>query len=86
MTDKITSIHGFKTQDPKLIAFHETRDNPKKVICIKENPGDTFIDHHRFKIGDIVEINGLVGYSFGKFEVSITSVCGFYDAEAFELV
>lgn len=82
----ISSIHGFSTNDPKLIAMHETRDNPKKVKCIKDNPSGTYIEHHHFKVDDIVEINGLVGRANGKFEVSIPSVCGFYDADCFELI
>lgn len=83
---KITSVYGFETDDPKLIAFHESRVNPIKVSCITDNPSGTFIDKHEFKKGDIVEIHGLVGKPDGGFEVCIPSVLGFYDADAFELI
>lgn len=82
----ITSTFGISTDDPKLIAFHKTRDNPQKARCIKDSPSGTYIDYHEFKKGDIVVVDGLVGRSDGGFDVSIPAVCGFYDATAFELL
>jgi len=85
-TTEITSLFGYATSDPKLIAFHETRNSPRKVVCIKDSPSGTYIDYHDFKKGDEVEIKGLVGRADGRFEICIPSVVGFYDPDHFELI
>jgi len=81
----ITSLFGLESDDPKLKLFHDTRGNPKKVICTKDNPRSRSIEHHIFKKGDIVVVNGTVGEG-DNFMVSIPEVCGFYDYTHFELV
>lgn len=81
----ISSPFGFESSDPKLEKFHNTRNNPKKAICIKDNPRSKSIDHHQFKEGDIVTVNGTVGVG-SEFMVCIPEVCGFYDYTHFELI
>jgi hypothetical protein len=79
----ISNDGRFESDDPKLITFHGTRDSPRKVICVKDNPfmkgfGKTL------KAGDVVEINGTIHEYFG-FAVSVPAECAFYDYTHFEL-
>jgi len=50
----ITSLFGLESDDPKLKLFHDTRGNPKKVICTKDNPRSRSIEHHIFKKGELL--------------------------------
>jgi len=82
-----TSVYGHTTTNPKLIEFHQARHKPIKAICIKDNPPSTSVEHHVFKKGDIVDVKGLVGTMYGKFEVCIPSpTLGFYDVDYFEVL
>lgn len=84
--NEITSVYEYTTNDPKLLSFHDTRDNPKQAKCIRDNPYGEYIHFHTFKVGDIVTVKGLTGTATGKWLVAIPEVCGFYDATAFELI
>lgn len=82
----ITSQFGHSTNDPQLIALHETRTKPSLARCIKDRPEGTYLKRHPFRVGDVVTVQGLVGRADGGFEVCIPAHLGFYDATAFELL
>lgn len=72
------------SDDPKLIAFHNTRGNPKEVICVRDDPfmhgfGPTI------KSGEKVMIDGTVSYG-NDFLVCIPDKCANYDYTAFEII
>lgn len=70
-----------RNTDPKLIAFHRSRNNPIKVLCMENEP-KMYGFGRKLKKGDEVEINGTV-YNDG-FYVSVPSECAFYDYKCFE--
>jgi hypothetical protein len=70
------------SDDKKLEWFHETRNHPAKVKCIRDNPPMKGFGR-QLKIGDIVEIHGTICDGFG-FQVTVPSECAFYDYTAFE--
>ena len=78
----IHSQKGHKSGDPKLIAFHNTRNNAKTIICIKDNP-----PMHGFgkslKKGDKIEIKGTVHNHLG-FCVCVPSECAMYAYNYFD--
>ena len=80
----IYSIDGHNSNDPKLLAFHNTRDNIQTVICIKDNP-----PMHGFgkklQKGDMVEIQGTTHNQLG-FCICVPSECAFYAYDYFELI
>ena len=82
--DKICSITGDESTDPKLVRFHETRDKIAKVVCLNDN-----VHGHGFgrilNKGDTVEIHGTIHNHLG-FCVSVPSECAFYPYNDFELV
>ena len=67
----------YSSDDRKLELFHLTRGNPKKVVCIKDDPAMEGFGR-KIKKGDIVEINGTTHQYFG-FAVAVSSECAFYD-------
>jgi len=72
------------SDDPKLIEFHNSRNNPMLVKCIKDNP-PMYGFGKKLKIGDIVEINGTVHNSIG-FCVGVPEENAFYQYDYFEAV
>jgi len=70
------------SNDRLLELFHNTRNNPKKVKCISDNP-KMFGFGEELKSGDIVIIDGTIHAHFG-FAVSVPEQCAFYDYTAFE--
>ena len=82
MTEEIKSRDGSISTDPKLVKFHNTRDNPTKVICMKDNPPMIGFGK-RLKKGDIVEIKGTTHNELW-FCVSVPEECAFYSYRCFE--
>ena len=82
----ITSPFGFESNDPKLEAFSETRNNPKVVICILDVKPTRSIDDVVIKRGQLVIIKGTVGNELGGFDVCVPDYCGFYDYTCFEII
>lgn len=70
------------SDDQKLLQFHNTRGNPRDVVCIKDDPPMTGFGR-QLKVGDRVEINGTVSRGDG-FEVAVPSECAFYDYTYFD--
>lgn len=83
MTKTICSNDGrFESADPKLILFHNSRDQPITVVCIKDNPEMKGFGR-KLKVGDEIKINGTTSEN-GKFQVSAPDECAFYDYKCFE--
>jgi len=82
----ITSPFGFESNDPKLEAFSNTRNNPQLAICLRDIKPTKSIDDFIIKRGQVVRINGTVGNEFGGFDVSVPNYYGFYDYTCFELI
>ena len=80
----ISNDGWYTSDDQKLITFHNTRDNPIKVRCIKDNPRMHGFGR-KLKCGDIVEINGTIHNHLG-FCVCVPSECAFYEYTAFEII
>ena len=78
----INSRTGESSNDVLLERYHETRNNPKKVVCIEDNPpmvgfGKTL------KVGDVIVIKGTIHNELG-FCVSVPSECAFYEYSYFK--
>jgi len=85
MSNSIFSNDGiWESNDPKLIAFHNSRDSPIQVRCIKDN-SRSYGFGKQLKIGDIITINGTI-HNYLGFYVCVPSECAFYEYNAFEIV
>ena len=80
----ISNDGAWSSDCPILVAFHNSRNEPMQVRCVKDHP-----PMHGFgrqlAVGDIVEIKGTVCRA-GRFQVSVPKECAFYDYEYFEPV
>lgn len=74
--------NGQYSNDPVLAQFHETRNNPRKVVCIKDNPPMVGFGR-KLSIGDEVVIEGTVCNELG-FAVAVPAECAFYAYEYFK--
>ena len=79
----IISYDGLCSDSHNLELFHNSRQSPIKVVCIKNNPPRRGFGRI-LKKGDIVTINGIVGSIEFGFEVSVPAECCFYAYDFFE--
>lgn len=71
-----------QSNDPKLLAFHNTRGNPREVLCDRDNP-QMYGFGRQLKKGDRVIIDGTVSVG-ATFFASVPAECAHYDYTAFE--
>jgi hypothetical protein len=80
----ISNDCSFRSDSELLQKFHESRDNPIEIKCIKDNP-PMYGFGRKLKVNDIIIIDGTVHNQLG-FCVSAPSECAFYKYEYFELI
>lgn len=73
----------FESNDLLLIFFNNTRGKPAKAVVVKDNPPMHGFGR-RLKIGDEVEVSGIVCNEIGQFQVAVPSECAFYSYEYFK--
>jgi hypothetical protein len=80
----ISNDGSYESNDELLQKFHDSRDNPIEVKCIKDDPPMCGFGK-KLKSNDVVTINGTVYNQLG-FCVCVPNECAFYKYEYFELV